>query len=887
MSSFKHRAWPGVLALVCILTCLFAFAPMPVMSGQALADTGPDLTIDYISWMPEVPSVHDTITFTAAVSNRGDSTASPSCMDYYIDDCLVDTIKIDSISAGGTAVYQFTWQAQAGDHTIRAIIDSTHTITETNEDNNTKNHVFSVIAADLIIESIIWLPQTVSMSETVTFMVQVKNQGNKFSSYCFIEFFIDNATRGQRDCTWLEPGESKTITYTWTALAGEHTLRATADVLNQCIEGDETNNDLTVTYSTAAPDLIVTSIMWSPPNRIDTENVTMHITVQNKGLGTSSASRLDFYADGFLDSYIYFEPLSSGYSNTKTFSWFPGAEEHILSVIIDPDNWIFESDESNNTYSVTMPAANPADLLIQSITWTPTQPTKNNWITYTVTVENQGHKTVSECYLDFYMSATYKVKKRIQSLLPGGTVSFSYEYFTSETTLQVRAIVDPSNFVAESDETNNEMAASIPLAEPKTVDFVITKLTCTPNNAAVGDEVTISTKLKNNSYVKAGLSHLAYFIDGEIVEIIPIRNMSAKSTVYSSITWIATPGTHTIKVVADYNDYYYEIDEVNNIEEITISILSPDLAIEAITWSPEIPSTGDSVDITFTIINQGTYKSDGCYVSYYVDGVWMGNHYIEEINPGDTLTRTFPCTIIDDFHSFKIIVDKENIVSESNEFNNEKTAVIPAPDLFIESVTCSPTQFSENETVTFVITVVNSGATPSQASYLDLYINDILHTSLPVSSIPADSSTEVLFEWTALSGQNIFKLFIDGSDDIVEVIETNNEKSITLETFVLTEIDIPPEISPNNTTDNATSNETQEEVTSLILDEDNLPPAQENAAAPTVSNLDELSELINEETPIWQDILSSQWLVIGVAVAGVAAISVLLVMRKRSRASVM
>jgi len=251
------------------------------------------------------------------------------------------------------------------------------------------------------------------------------------------------------------------------------------------------------------------------------------------------------------------------------------------------------------------------------------------------------------------------------------------------------------------------------------------------------------------------------------------------------------------------------------------------------------------------------------------------------------LTRTFPCTIIDDFHSFKIIVDKENIVSESNEFNNEKTAVIPAPDLFIESVTCSPTQFSENETVTFVITVVNSGATPSQASYLDLYINDILHTSLPVSSIPADSSTEVLFEWTALSGQNIFKLFIDGSDDIVEVIETNNEKSITLETFVLTEIDIPPEISPNNTTDNATSNETQEEVTSLILDEDNLPPAQENAAAPTVSNLDELSELINEETPIWQDILSSQWLVIGVAVAGVAAISVLLVMRKRSRASVM
>jgi subtilase family serine protease len=883
MISFKHRAWPGVLALVCVLTCLFAVAPLPGMNGQAFADTGPDLTINSISWSPEVPAIRETITFTTIVSNQGDS-AAPLCdMDYYIDDCLIDTVNVASIPAGSTAVYQFTWQAQGGDHSIRAIIDSTQVVTETNEDNNVINYVFSVIAADLIIESITWSPQTVSMGETVTFTVEVKNQGNKSSSYTCIEFFIDGSTRGQRDCGQLEPGESKTITYIWTAQVGQHTLKATADILNQCTESDETNNDLTATYSTAAPDLIVTSIMWSPTNHTDTENVTVHFTVKNIGSGISPASRLDFYVDGVGNSQIYFNTLYPGYYDTKTISWFPGASEHVLSAVIDASNWIYESNESNNTYSVTMPAVNPADLLIYSITWTPAKPVKNDWITYTVTVKNQGSKTVGECYLEFYMSASYKVKKRVESLLPGGTASFSFKYFTSDTPLHVKAVVDQDNLVAESDETNNEMEASITLAEPTTVDFTIISLTCTPKNPAVGDEVSITARLKNNSSVKAGLSHLAYFIDGEILEIIPIRSMNAKNSMYITITWIASPGTHTIEVLADYNDYYYESDEANNTKEISVSVKSPDLAIQAITWSPEIPSQGDNVDITFTIINQGTYKSDGCYIDYYVDGVWIGNQYIEEINTGDTVTRTLPWTLANDYQSFKIIVDKENDVGESNESNNEKTVVIPAPDLIIESITYSPTEFSENDTITFVITVVNAGSTAAEASYLDLYINDVLQASLPVNSIPGGSTAEVVFEWTALSGQNIFKLFIDVSDDIVEINETNNEKSVTLDTLVQTEIEIPPETPAEATTDNATSNETQQENIIGIPEDDGLPPAQESEALPA-NEIDELSQLFYEETPLWQDILGSRWLVIGVAVAGVAAISVLLVLRKRARA---
>jgi subtilase family serine protease len=887
MISFKRHAWPGVLALVCLLTGILNFTPIPGMNGQALADTGPDLIIDSISWSPEVPAIQDKITFTVTVSNQGDSAAPPSYMDYYIDDCFIDTVSFDSISAGSTAANQFTWQALAGDHTIKAIVDSTDAVAEINEDNNVKNYVFPVIAADLIIESITWSPQTVSMGETVTFTVQVKNQGNKTSSYCSIEFFIDDASRGQKDCRQLEPGECKTFTYTWVTQPSQHIVKATIDIINQCIESDETNNDLTISYNTAAPDLIVQSISWSPTEHSDTENITIYITVKNQGLGTAPASSLDFYIDGIGYSQIYFDTLYSGYTDTKTFTWLAGPAEHILSAAIDANNLIYESDESNNTYSVTLPSANPPDLLIDSITWTPTPPMVNSLMTYTITVRNAGNRIVQECDLDFYAAYSHKINKSLGPVLPGSTASVQIQYLTSEEPLQVRAIVDPDNRIAESDETNNELTVSITLTEPTKVDFFVASLICTPQNPAIGDEVTITTNLKNNSTVKTGASHLAYYIDGQIAEIIPIGNINAKHTITNTITWIATPGNHTIKVVADYNDYYNEVNEANNTREISVSILSPDLAIQSITWSPEIPVKGDNLSITFTIINQGTYQSNGCYADYYVDGEWVGDHYIEDIAPGGTVTRTFPWTLTDDFQSFRIIVDKDNDISESNESNNTKTATIPAPDLLIESVTCSHAEFIENSTVTLVITIANVGSTTAESSYLDCYINDILQANLPVSSIPAGSSTEVFFEWTMLPGDNTFKGRIDSADNIVEINETNNEQSAILVILTQTDIEILPGTPAGGTTENTTSNGTQEG-TLGIFDTNDSPPAQDNEAAPAANDLDELTELFNEETPLWQNIMSNQWIIIGVAVLGVAVISVLLVLRKRSRrASVM
>ncbi len=876
MSSLKHRAWAGVLALVCLMTGLITVFTIPAMNGQAFAATGPDLTITSISWSPEAPSIRDTVTFTTTIKNQGDSPAPQSRIDFYIDDSLIGSAFLDTIASGGIATNTCTWRASAGNHIIKAIID-----------NNEKICAFSVLAPDLIIESITWSPQIVSLGDTVTFAIKVKNRGNKIAGNGWVEFFIDNASRGQQEYNRLEPGESTIITYNWITQAGNHTVNAAADVLNQSIESDETNNNLSVIFSTAPPDLIIDSILWSPANRVDTDDVTMHVMVKNKGTGTAPPSWLGFYVNGALQSTVYIDSLNAGATDTKTYTLTAGPEEQILTAVIDPNNLIYESDKSNNTKSVTMPAVAPPDLLIQSITWTPAQPTTNSWITYTITVKNAGGRTVDACYLDFYAAYTYKINRQLGPITPGSTASVDIVCLTSTVPINVRAIIDPDNLVAESDETNNEAEASLtPVPPTSTFDFYLTSLTCSPQKPVAGQEVIITAKIKNNGSQQAPESCLAYYVDGIMIQSVFIKKLPARNTLTNNITWIATPGKHTIRAVADYNDAYLEINESNNAKEIVVTTLSPDLAIKSITWSPEVPAKGDALTITFTITNNGTYKSNGCYVNYYVDGSYIGNHYIEEILPGGTVTRTLPWTLTNDFQTFKIIIDEENSVVESDKSNNEKVAVIPTPDLLIESITYSPAEFTENTTVTLTITVGNTGVTPAQSPYLDCYINNVFQTRLPIVSISAGTSAEVLFDWTALPGKNELKVIVDGADNIVEVNETNNDKSITLQTIVpAIEPTAPPEEPVEETTDNSTANETQVS-TPMILDTDELPPAQDIKLSSNipVNSSNDISELSSDNLSIWQNILGNRWLIIGVGVAGLATISVLLVLRKRSQA---
>ena len=241
MRDYKRWVLLGTLAALSLLAG--ALAPVSILAETVpLSISTPDLTVEMVTWSPEIPLVGDTVTFTLTIKNQGSSQAGSSRVAYYIDDTYQASTHVNQINPGDTATRTFAWTAQAGSHAIKAVTDSDMSVTESDETNNEKVFAFSVVAPDLVIDTITWSPENPSIGDQVTFMVTVKNEGNSKALYSQVDLFIKGNSRGCKEILKIDAGANVTQTFTWEALAGSYDVKAVADVLNQVKESHE-NND--------------------------------------------------------------------------------------------------------------------------------------------------------------------------------------------------------------------------------------------------------------------------------------------------------------------------------------------------------------------------------------------------------------------------------------------------------------------------------------------------------------------------------------------------------------------------------------------------------------------------------------------------------------------
>jgi hypothetical protein len=111
-----------------------------------------------------------------------------------------------------------------------------------------------------------------------------------------------------------------------------------------------------------------------------------------------------------------------------------------------------------------------------------------------------------------------------------------------------------------------------------------------------------------------------------------------------------------------------------------------DLAIQSFVVNPAGPAVGITVDITFTIINQGTAAAGPFKVHWYPDAVAASPSCawpIPSLAPGATVIQPSPCNTysygVSGTYNSKLIVDALNEVPESNEGNNTQTIPITVP----------------------------------------------------------------------------------------------------------------------------------------------------------------------------------------------------------------
>jgi subtilase family serine protease len=104
-----------------------------------------DLVIQDIAWSPTNPSAGETVTFTVTIKNQGSGDAGPSTIEYYVDGFYKGYDPVSSITAGGTATKHFTWSAEPGNHSIRAVVSYSGSVPESDETNNESEIILEIL----------------------------------------------------------------------------------------------------------------------------------------------------------------------------------------------------------------------------------------------------------------------------------------------------------------------------------------------------------------------------------------------------------------------------------------------------------------------------------------------------------------------------------------------------------------------------------------------------------------------------------------------------------------------------------------------------------------------------------------------------------------------
>ncbi len=114
---------------------------------------------------------------------------------------------------------------------------------------------------------------------------------------------------------------------------------------------------------------------------------------------------------------------------------------------------------------------------------------------------------------------------------------------------------------------------------------------------------------------------------------------------------------------------------------VAAPLTAPDLVVDTLVFDPPQPASGQAVNITVTVKNQGDASASGIRVHLYIDPLQSPptittpysstTFYGVTLPPGGQFTwiRTNQ-TLASGLHSLYAWVDRDNLIAESNEANN-------------------------------------------------------------------------------------------------------------------------------------------------------------------------------------------------------------------------
>ena len=366
---------------------------------------------------------------------------------------------------------------------------------------------------------------------------------------------------------------------------------------NSISESNE-NNNIKISSAMIVPDVDLTMPSISGPATAQTGGSMIVVnTVKNTGTKNSNPFHVYFYLskDGTtLDKYLGKRSISGGlkagassiaYTNLTIPSNIFGS--YYIVAVIDPLNETCETNKLNNIVaSLTTTNIIAPDLVITSVSTGSTKYQRGDKITVQTTVKNQGSNISKGFYVYCYLSKDSNITtsdtpigSRYISGLGAGASDTNSINFTILNNLSgsyyIGAIVDPTNKVFESNESNNI------LASPTSINVVLPDLAATSVNALStsyrrGTTMTVKNTVKNQGKVTSGGFYVNIYLyknyKGKITSIYLGRQYfssvgaGASKTAYTKLTIKSTTpkGLYYCKMVVDPSNSVAESNKSNN-----------------------------------------------------------------------------------------------------------------------------------------------------------------------------------------------------------------------------------------------------------------------------------------------------------------------------------
>ncbi len=553
----------------------------------------------------------------------------------------------------------------------------------------------------------------------------ITNKGNftAFNIYTEIWDDTDNKLLYEYKIDILEPGKSFMVntTYKFTS-EGEHDIEVAVDPDQLITELNENNNMANKTIyieNKDKPDLIIVQ------NSISTDQSTpisnnSPVIVEAKILNVGSLDAYNFMV-GF---YIYPPGESKFMLGEKTIAalgidddaitvkptqiWRVNKTgEYKIEVVVDIYYNILELNEDNNSLLKDIDVVKGPDLTVGSIGFSQTPPiTRENAFSIIANVRNVGPSKSPVFKVRFYKNTLREEDSigevtSMSGLDPGEdsnvklqiTKELAMNIFDDPGTYQIFIKVDPDNLISEINEDNNTNWTNLEIKQKADLSITSEEILFNVTQADNGIDFTITATVRNIGETNSN-EFIVRFFDGDpaddggqIPADINYQGIEAGKHKTFKMEWNTTEGgIHEIYVEIATDPLIFEEEIYKNNKAFTAIYVKtlPDLYVT----EDDIVSDKDNEEILlgypikfFITVHNG---GDTTARNFGIE-LWDGppnSDESEQIEFSDTVIETLEgishVVIGNITHYFKttglhrihVVVDPENVIRESDEFNN-------------------------------------------------------------------------------------------------------------------------------------------------------------------------------------------------------------------------